>query len=268
MQLFHIERMRGNIAQAGPMPSSRALVSTTVQMAWPSIVESFLVALVGMVDTMMVGTLGPHAIAAVGLTTQPKFIALAFFIALNVAVSATVARRRGEEDREGANRALLLALTLAVVTTALVATLAVRYADPILHFAGTASDTHAEAVAYISTIMMGLGFTTVTLCINAAQRGVGNTRLSLYTNLVSNLVNVAFNYLLIGGNFGFPRLGVRGAAIATVIGSFCGFLMSLRSISNRDGYLFLFDREAMRFDLRTVRSLASVGSSTLAEQLF
>ncbi|MEG2204740.1 MAG: MATE family efflux transporter, partial [Oscillospiraceae bacterium] len=126
MQLFHIERMRGNIAQAGPMPSSRALVSTTVQMAWPSIVESFLVALVGMVDTMMVGTLGPHAIAAVGLTTQPKFIALAFFIALNVAVSATVARRRGEEDREGANRALLLALTLAVVTTALVATLAVR----------------------------------------------------------------------------------------------------------------------------------------------
>lgn len=60
-------------------------------MAWPSIVESFLIAFVGMVDTMMVGSLGSHAITAVGLCTQPKFIMLAFFMALGVAVSATVA---------------------------------------------------------------------------------------------------------------------------------------------------------------------------------
>ena len=62
-------------------------------MAWPSIMESFLVSLVGMVDTFMVSSLGVYAIAAVGLTTQPKFIGLAVFISLNVAVSAIVARR-------------------------------------------------------------------------------------------------------------------------------------------------------------------------------
>ena len=64
--------------------------------------------------------------------------------------------------------------------------------------------------------MGGTIFNTVSLVLNAAQRGAGNTRIAMTTNLVSNVVNICFNYLLIGGNFGFPALGVRGAAIATV----------------------------------------------------
>lgn len=49
------------------------------------------------------------------------------------------------------------------------------------------------------------------MVINAAQRGVGNTKIAMRTNIVSNLVNIVFNYLLIGGNFGFPALGVNWA---------------------------------------------------------
>ena len=70
--------------------------------------ESFLVSLVGLVDTFMVSSLGLYAIAAVGLTTQPKFIGLAVFISLNVAVSAIVARRKGEDDRDVYKRQLVL----------------------------------------------------------------------------------------------------------------------------------------------------------------
>lgn len=54
------------------------------------------------------------------------------------------------------------------------------------------------------------------------------------TNITSNLVNVVFNYLLIGGNFGFPALGVKGAAIATVIGTAVGCAMSIMSVFNKD----------------------------------
>ena len=80
------------------------LLGRALRIAWPSLTESVLIGLVGMVDTMMVSTLGTYAIAAVGLTTQPKFIGLAFFLSLNIAVSALVARRRGEQDAESANR--------------------------------------------------------------------------------------------------------------------------------------------------------------------
>lgn len=69
-----------------------------MKVAWPSVLESFFITLTGLIDTFMVSSLGKEAIAAVGLTNQPKFIGLSFFFSINVAVSALVARRKGEED--------------------------------------------------------------------------------------------------------------------------------------------------------------------------
>ena len=98
---------------------SRENIRITFNMAWPSIVESFFVAFAGLVDSLMVSSLGSYAVAAVGLTTQPKFIGLSLFFALNVAVSALVARRRGEKNQDEANRilgtAIVFLLAAAVV---------------------------------------------------------------------------------------------------------------------------------------------------------
>ena len=86
---------------------SNAIVKDTLHMAWPAVCESFFVSLAGMIDSLMVSTMGSYAVAAVGLTTQPKFMGLSVFIAVNVAVSALVARRRGEKKKDEANRILL-----------------------------------------------------------------------------------------------------------------------------------------------------------------
>ena len=89
------------------------------------------------------------------------------------------------------------------------------------------------------------------------------------TNLVSNLVNICLNYLLISGKFGFPRLEVRGAAIATVLGTVCAMVMSLRTVLAPGGFLHLhFERQYLKFDKQTLRSVWSVGGTTLLEQLF
>ena len=76
-----------------------SLMRETLRMAWPAVLESFFVALASMIDTLMVSSLGSTAVAAVGLTVQPKFLGFALFMATNVAVSALVARRRGQRDR-------------------------------------------------------------------------------------------------------------------------------------------------------------------------
>ena len=252
----------------GELPADRDILSGTVRMAWPSIMESFLVSLVGMVDTFMVSSLGVYAIAAVGLTTQPKFIGLAVFISLNVAVSAIVARRKGEGNRESANKVLQQALLITGGLLVVVSTLCVAFADPILHLAGSQPDTHRPAVTYFRIVMGGMAFNVVSMVINAAQRGAGNTRISLTTNLVSNLVNVVFDYLLIGGHFGVPALGVAGAAIATVIGSVCGCALSILSILHRDNFICIREVKKIGFDKATVRAITNIGSSTLAEQAF
>ena len=129
-------------------------------MAWPSVIESFCVALVGMVDSLMVSRLGSYAVAAVGLTTQPKFIAFAFFISLNVATSALVARRKGEGDRVAANRTLKQILVIMAVLLVVVTVVFVAAAEPLLRFVGAQEDTIGPATEYFR-IIMGFGFFTL-----------------------------------------------------------------------------------------------------------
>lgn len=255
-------------APEGLIPADQDLLKETLRIAWPSMLESFLVALVGFIDTIMVSSLGTAAIAAVGLTTQPKFICLAVFLSLNVAVSALVARRRGQEEPEKANRVLVQAILITLGLTLIISTAAVVFADPIMRLAGTAEDTHEDAVAYFRIITGGMVFNTLTMVINAAQRGAGNTRIAMKTNIAANAVNICFNYLLIGGNLGFPKLGIRGAAIATVLGTVVACGMSIRSTLHRDRFISLRGHIRVSFDRETMRAIANIGSSTLAEQLF
>lgn len=253
--------------EMGEIPSERRIIRDVLGVAWPSVLESFFVCLAGMVDTIMVGSLGSYAIAAVGLTTQPKFLGLAFFISMNVAVSAIVARRRGEGDREGANRVVRMALLVTILMTAIISTVFVTFASPIIMVAGSQADTHQYAVDYLRIIMAGQIFTTISLMLNAAQRGAGNTRIAMTTNLISNGVNVLFNYLLIGGNFGFPAMGVQGAALATVIGTVCACVLSIRSVMHKDGFVYLRAVKGWIADKMSVKSLLNVGSSAFVEQV-
>ena len=253
--------------ELGEVPPERQIVKDALSVAWPSVLESFFVNLAGVVDTIMVGSLGSYAIAAVGLTTQPKFLGLAVFISLNVAVSAIVARRKGAGDRESANRVVRMLLLFTLILTALISVVFVIFAGPIVSLVGSQPDTHEYAVEYLRIIMGGSVFSTVSLVLNAAQRGAGNTRIAMVTNVISNLVNVIFNDLLIGGNFGFPALGVRGAAIATVIGTVCACTLSIVSVLHKDGFIYLRAVKGWIADKLSIKSILNVGSSAFVEQI-
>ncbi len=248
---------------------NKGYVAEAFQMAWPSVLESFFVALAGMVDSLMVSGIGPYAVAAVGLTTQPKFIALAMFIALNVSVSAIVARRKGEQDRDGANRTLLAALAIVAVMGTLISVAVVCLADPIIRLCGSGADTHDSAVLYLRIIVGGMMFNIISLAINAAQRGAGRTRIAMKTNVTANVVNIIGNYLLIGGNFGFPALGIRGAAIATVFGTVIACGMSIASILSKDSFVsipYILERR-VRIVAESFRTIVRIGGNIFAEQI-
>ena len=208
-------------------------------IAWPAVFESFFIALAGIIDTFMISSMGPEAIAAVGLTTQPKFLAITSFFAISSAVSALVARRQGEDNRRKANQTLVTALLISMIFVVLTSILMIRFVDPILIFAGSDDSTHLMAKEYFNVIMLGLVFNSLSMIINAAHRGSGNTRIAFVTNLVSSIVNIFFNYLLIDGNLGFPALGTKGAAIATVIGAAVSTIMCFYSLTKRNSYLSL-----------------------------
>lgn len=274
-RLFSPEHLVGKEHRLGDLPSGRDAYADVMRIAFPSIVEMVLMSLIGSVDTMMVGNyLGAGALSSVGLPTQPRMLLLCLFFALNVGVTAIVARRKGEERRAEANatlrNALMLALGLSIVMTAV----AVVWAEPLMRLAGgdAAEDEKIfrDAVDYFVIMTYALPVNALSMCICAAQRGIGKTRITMWVNMAGNLINVFFNYCLIGGNLGFPRLEVRGAAIASVIGMGTGFLMALLTVvagGRHKGYLHLSRHDRWRFDKESLRSILRVGGNAAVEQL-
>lgn len=244
-------------------------LKTCFNMAWPAVLESFFMAFAGLLDSLMVSSLGASSVAAIGLTAQPKFIALAVFIALNVSLSALVARRRGEGKREDANRIVMTAFLFAVVATGVISAIFLLNIDAILTLCGTNADTHEDAVTYLSIIMAGIIFNVIQMTINSAQRGSGNTKITMRTNMVSNTLNVFGNWVLINGHLGFPALGVRGAALATVFGSLVASVMSLISIMGKDTFIsipFMIKSKILPA-WNSFKNIVQIGYSIFFEQL-
>ena len=252
----------------GEVPTSKEVVKNTIKMAWPTVVDSFLSAIVSFVDMAMVSALGTTAISAIGLTTQPRFIMLAFFFSMNVAVTAVVARRYGQGDRESANACLHQTLSIGLIMGIVLAAISFIFACEMVTIAGAKADTVDDATIYFKTIMTGFLFCGLTLNINAAQRGAGNTKISMTTNLTSNGVNIVCNYLLIEGHLGFPALGTFGAALASAIGMFVAFIVAVISLCRKNGYLKLKLSKLFRFTKSTMSAMWKVWWSAAIEQFF
>ena len=256
-------------ASANDLPSGRSMYHDYIRIALPSVCEMVLISLIGMIDTVMVSGIGTDAVAAVGLVGQPRMIMLSMFFAMNAGITAVVARRRGEGRREDANAtvrtAILIILALSVVLMAILMPLS----SALMAFAGAEPGRTLEsATEYFNILGWALPFQALSMAMCAAQRGVGNTKLTMQVNITSNLVNVLFNYLLINGVGPFPKMGVQGAALATAIGMVVGFALSLRAMFHtRDGFLHLSVRDSWKIDKEAGKALYKVASSAMVEQL-
>ena len=240
-----------------------------INMAWPAIIESFFIAFAGLIDSLMVSSLGSASVAAVGLTTQPKLLGLALFFALNVSISALVARRRGEQRKDSANEIMLTAVLFIIVSAIILSICFVTLAGPIISLCGSTAETHDGAVAYFKIIMGGMIFNCIQMGVNAAQRGAGNTKITMRTNVTSNTINIILNYLFINGHFGFPALGIQGAALATVSGTVVGCIMSIISITKRNNFLSIpyIINKKIKPASKAFIDLIKVGYSVFFEQV-
>ncbi len=266
-RLFSSEGMLGKRERQGELERTAEVYKKFIVVAWPAMAESLLVALTGFVDTAMVGTLGDAAIAAVGLTNQPRLLFWAMFSTLNLGVLAVVSRKKGEGDRESANLCLHKSLLVCFVLAVAIFLLSSCFAEPLLRFAGAGEDIISDSVTYYRIIMAGLCLYSFALCINAAQRGTSNTHIAFTTSLVVNIVNVILNYLLIGGKLGFPSLGVRGAAIATLCGNIAGLIVAVLSLCKKNGYLRLDVRKFFSRGEGEFSPVWKVTSGAAVEQL-
>ncbi len=248
--------------------SSRMLYGDIVHIAWPSLVELILTQLASMVDLIMVGQLGPWALSAVGLSTQPRFLMMTMFMAMNVGATAMVARYKGSGEAEKANTVLRQAMLLTFVLSAISSVVGFFASETLIQFMGAAdAETLAGGTVYLQIQFIGFITMALTSTVTATLRGVGDSRTAMIYNLIANVVNVIFNYLLIYGHFGFPRMEVAGASLATVIGQIVAFVLAMWAILSGKRYLHMRFTDSYKPDKETLRSIFVIGMPAMLEQL-
>lgn len=273
------EDFSGNLKVDKKLPEgvkSGELYKDIIRIAWPSFVELLLTQLVSMVDLMMVGSMGgtvnpqmgTQALAAVGLTTQPKFLLMAAFVSMNTGVTAMIARYKGRGDKEKANLVVRQGLLFTFCVTVLLSILGVVFARPMVIFMGSTEETVTKwATQYLQIQMAGFLTMALTSTITASLRAVGDSKTCMIYNLIANLVNVCFNWLLIYGNLGFPEMGVAGASLATVIGQLVAFIIAAAVILKGNGFLKLEFRYGFKPDKAILTDMLNIGFPAMVEQL-
>ena len=248
--------------------TSGMLYRDVIRIAWPAFVEMSLTQLAAMINMMMVGRLGASAIAAVGLTTQPRFLLMTLFMALNVGATAMVARSKGAGDQNRANLFLRQALMLNFAITLVISALGFFFAENMVSFMGAQDyETLSGGTLYLQIQMLGFPFFALTATITAALRGVGETRVAMVYNVISNIVNVTTGFVLIYGHLGFPRLELAGASIALVAGQGVAFILALSAVLSKKFYVYLRLREGFMPNIEVIRQITKIGIPSMVEQL-
>lgn len=252
------------------------LYKDIVRIAWPSFVELLLTQLASMVDLMMVGSMGGeanpeigvNALSAVGLTTQPKFLLMGAFIAMNTGITALVARNKGIGNKEKANTIVRQGLMLTFFITLVMSILGTVFARPMIIFMGGKEEIVITwATQYLQIQMIGFMTMALTSTITAALRAVGDSRTCMIYNLIANGVNVVFNWILIYGHLGFPELGVAGASLATVLGQFVAFVIALSVLLRGNGFLKLEFKLGFKPNREVLGNVVNIGFPAMVEQL-
>lgn len=268
MRIFDTSTYVKEEEKQGEIPKYGKVLKDVMKIVWPSMLEGFLVALVTMFDGVMVSSLGNNANSAVTITKQPIFLMISIITALNIALTAIVSRRFGAKNQTDVNKTLHEGIKLSVIFAIVLSIIGFSFARQFCYLMGATENTIDYATSYLSIIAAGFIFNALRLTINACQRGIGKTKISLYTNLVANIVNIGLNYLLINGNFGFPALGIAGAAIATVIGNAVAFVISFITILNPKGYLQFSIKQLFSYDKECLGNIFKILPSTMVDQLF
>lgn len=237
-------------------------------IATPVIIELILVQLCTLVDITMVGKLGDWAIVAVTLTSQPKFVLLTIFMALNTGVTALIARFKGSGEKVEANETMRQSLLLSIILSVFISIFGYIYSRDMVIFMGAKEARIIDnATIYLQIQSLGIIFSGVTLSITAALRGIGRTKDSMVYNLVSNIINLIFNYCLIYGNFGFPEMGIKGASIATVLGQAIACVIAVSVLFEKDGYFHLKIKDLFVVNISILKRIIKIAIPSIAEQL-
>jgi len=251
-------------AGAGQPPSLNRQMLT---LAWPSLVENLLQTMLGVVDLIFVGQLGPDAIAGVGLGNQLMFLLIVLFMGLAVGNTALVARAIGAQDKAEAERVAKQSLLLTMVFSVVIALIGLFFSDALIRVMGASEPVTEIGGSFLRVISVGAVVMGAMFIGGGTLRGAGDTRTPMLVTALVNVINIALAYLLVFGNCGFPRLGAVGSAVATTLARFVGSVLILYALFRRGSILQLRWRGGWNWDRAVIARIVNIGGPASVENV-
>jgi putative MATE family efflux protein len=210
---------------------------TMISLALPIIIQNLISSCLNMVDTLMIGKLGETEIAAVGLANQYYFFYALVIFGIASSSGIFIAQFYGKGDLKSIHRVLGIGLIIGCSIAVIFTVLTLLNPDGIMRIFTGEPDVIAVGKEYLAIV----AFTFLLFCINAihasALRSTRQPRLPMLTSIAALAANTMLNYILIFGHLGFKPMGVRGAAIATLISRIIELTLTLTIVYYRKNML-------------------------------
>lgn len=237
--------------------SQGSLSRAIALLAVPTVLEMAMESTFGVVDALWVGRLGAAALATVGLTESLVVLIFSIALGLSMAATATVARRVGEKDHEGASIAAVQTIICGLVVSAVLGIAGASFAPQLLRLMHAEPAVIASGSRYTAIVLGANAAIIMLFLINGIFRGAGDAAAAMRTLWLANLINMVLDPCFIYGFAGFPALGVTGAAVATTTGRSIGVLFQLYTLL-RGRARIVVARRHLRFDWPVMRGLLRI----------
>lgn len=248
-----------NLFAKGGLLREPSFYRTLLTLSVPIMLQNLLASSLSFVDTIMIGQLGETEIAAVGIANQMFFLVILIFFGISSGASIFFSQFWGDKDLKSIHKTMGLAMSFGLLGSSIISVLSVGFPNQVMGVFSQDTEVITIGSQYLRIVGISYVFTAITFINSFALRSTGNPKLPLLVSAISMTTNALFNYLLIFGKFGFPAMGVRGAAIATAASRGLElFLLLLLSYTKKKPTVapireyFSFDRKFVKKFLNTV----------------
>lgn len=217
------------------MKNDKAFIKKTIAITLPIAIQGLLNTSINFIDTIMIGSLGETTIAGVGLANKIFFVFSLLVFGIVSGSGILTAQYWGKREIFNIKRVLGISLILSLVAAFIFALPSIFLPTHVMSIFTNSRESIRIGTVYLAIVAISYPFTAITNAYVSLLRGVNQVKIPVIISTVSIFVNLILNYALIFGNFGFPELGVAGAAIATLIARLVECLTLLTIIYKNKG---------------------------------
>ncbi len=238
--------------------TSGSVLRNVFVLSFPIVLTQFFQTAFNIVDTIFVGRLGSTALAAVGISGQILFLIITIIMGLAIGTSAMVARFVGAGDNDSAANVVVQSTFIGFFSSAFLAIIGIAYSKELLQLVGAKGEVLIEGMKYLQIILIAGIVMFLLFLLASILQGSGAAYTSLWILAISTVTNIILDPLMIYGIGFFPRMEVKGAALATVISRGLGVLIGIFVLMRGKSRIHVKSTH-LKIDTGTMRQIVQIG---------